>query len=335
MSGTEESSSIGGGRRLTNRAVIKAAISAACLALLLNQIGAAGLTATLLQANPLTIAGLILLLCGLGVLQALRWWLIGKKLGLQWSIRVATELAFVGAFFNQLLPSSSGGDAVRVWKLKQAGIPIRRAVSSVLLDRISALVAIGLIFCFGISVLYDILGKYAGSIDAPSFYAYMGAFLILSVAIVWATARLPFVRQSRLAQIIYKLIEDAKTVFLSPTLLLATTAISLLIQIGIGYVVWSLATDFGGHLDFIEFSLLWPVVFILSFLPISIAGWGVREGAMVVAFHILGNPSSIALAASIAYGVIMIIASIPGGILWFLSSFKEQIAPIKLTEIHH
>jgi len=317
---------------MNKQSALKAGISIACLALLVYQIGAESLQVTLRQADPFTIARLLILLCALFFVQAVRWWLIGTKLGLKWSLLTAIELAFVGAFFNQLLPSSSGGDAVRAWKLTRAGVPIRHAVSSVVLDRVSALIAIGLIFCLGLSVLYRILGKYVGSVDAKILYTALPVALMLAGVAAWAYARFPSIRQSRLVRSIGKLGSDAKVVFLSPALLLSTTVLSLVIQITVGYIVWRLASDFGARLDFIEFSLLWPVVLILSFLPISIAGWGIREGAMVFTFNILGNPSSIALATSIAYGILMILASVPGGVIWFVSSFRNQPASIELTK---
>ncbi len=273
-----------------------------------------------------------MLLCALFFMQAVRWWLIGTKLGLKWSLLTAAELTFVSTFFNQILPSSSGGDAVRAWKLTRAGIPIRHAVSSVVLDRVSALIAIGLIFCLGLSVLYRILGNYVGSVEARIHYAALPVALTLAAAAAWAYAQFPSIRQSRLVRSIGKLGRDAKVVFSSPAVLLSTTVLSLVVQITVGYIVWRLASDFGAKLDFIEFSLLWPVVLILSFLPISIAGWGIREGAMVFAFHILGNPSSIALATSIAFGILMILASVPGGVIWFVTSFRKQPASIEFTK---
>ena len=96
-------------------------------------------------------------------------------------------------------------------------------------------------------------------------------------------------------------------------------------QITVGYVVWRLALGFGAKLNFVEFSLLWPFVLIFSMIPISIAGWGVREGTMVVAFGILGNSPDIALATSIAFGIVMILVSLPGGVIWAASGFKGAI----------
>jgi uncharacterized membrane protein YbhN (UPF0104 family) len=54
-------------------------------------------------------------------------------------------------------------------------------------------------------------------------------------------------------------------------------------------------------------------------IPISIAGWGVREGIMVMGFGYLGVPPEQALALSILYGLLLLVVAIPGVIIWFLS----------------
>ena len=54
-------------------------------------------------------------------------------------------------------------------------------------------------------------------------------------------------------------------------------------------------------------------------IPVSIAGWGVREGAMVVAFGFVGIPAADALVVSLTFGALLVAAGMPGGILWLLS----------------
>ena len=53
---------------------------------------------------------------------------------------------------------------------------------------------------------------------------------------------------------------------------------------------------------------------------------------MVVACDILGNPAAIALATSIAFGIVMILASLAGGVMWPASGFKEVITVKDVSE---
>jgi uncharacterized membrane protein YbhN (UPF0104 family) len=58
-----------------------------------------------------------------------------------------------------------------------------------------------------------------------------------------------------------------------------------------------------------------PVTFI-QLLPVSLAGWGVREAALVVALGSFGIPAEAALATSILMGLCLILTSLPGGLIW-------------------
>ena len=68
--------------------------------------------------------------------------------------------------------------------------------------------------------------------------------------------------------------------------------------------------------------VLLPPVLLLSLLPISVAGWGVREGATVVALSLAGVPSYQSLALSICFGLCALAISLPGGVLWLVSRGK-------------
>jgi hypothetical protein len=67
-----------------------------------------------------------------------------------------------------------------------------------------------------------------------------------------------------------------------------------------------------------------PTVLLVSMLPISIGGWGVREGAMVVALHGFGISAEDALLPSVLFGLCAVAATLPGGILWIIN--KDAVA---------
>jgi len=61
-----------------------------------------------------------------------------------------------------------------------------------------------------------------------------------------------------------------------------------------------------------------PPVTLIQLLPVSLAGWGVRETALVVALGAFGVPAEAALATSILLGLCMILAGLPGGLIWLV-----------------
>jgi hypothetical protein len=63
---------------------------------------------------------------------------------------------------------------------------------------------------------------------------------------------------------------------------------------------------------------LFPPVLLLSMIPISLAGWGVREGAMVVVFSLAGLQAEASLSLSVLFGACMFVSGLPGGFMWLL-----------------
>jgi uncharacterized membrane protein YbhN (UPF0104 family) len=80
-------------------------------------------------------------------------------------------------------------------------------------------------------------------------------------------------------------------------------ASSGLITLGAIAVFWAIAHGLGLPLEFGASLLLLPVAMLLSALPISLAGWGIREAAVVAAFSLVGLAPSDALIVSVLYGV--------------------------------
>jgi uncharacterized membrane protein YbhN (UPF0104 family) len=55
---------------------------------------------------------------------------------------------------------------------------------------------------------------------------------------------------------------------------------------------------------------------LVTMAPISFAGWGVREGAMIVGLGLAGIAAADALAVSVAFGLLQVVLGVPGGVLW-------------------
>ena len=83
-----------------------------------------------------------------------RWRVLLARLG--WPLAHALTLRFaaIGHFFNQGLPSTIGGDAMRVWLAHREGVPVGEAVRSVLLERLSGLATLLLLALAGFLVWF-------------------------------------------------------------------------------------------------------------------------------------------------------------------------------------
>ncbi len=294
-------------------ALLKLAVSVGLLALLLRTIDM-GAVAAVLGRLPATAiaAGLVLMLVQIAVL-GLRWWLVMAAIEAPIPFGKALPVTFIGLFFNQVLPTSFGGDAVRMWQAHRLGVGGEAAVIGVLLERIGGL--------FGLVVLTALGVAYLGSeIDNQAIRLGLLATLPVAVAATLALAaldRLP--ARWRRAPVLAKatrLARDSRRVFLAPATALPLLLLSMLSHALAAAAIYAFAEGLQLGLPFLSCVALFSAVILVTAIPISFAGWGLREGAMVALFAFAGLGADTALALSLAFGVAYLAASLPGCALW-------------------
>jgi uncharacterized membrane protein YbhN (UPF0104 family) len=82
--------------------------------------------------------------------------------------------------------------------------------------------------------------------------------------------------------------------------------------------IFVLSRSVGIDVAFVQFMILLPPVILATILPISIGGWGMRETAMVFTLSLVGVEPERAFALSILVGILTLVMSLPGGVLWLL-----------------
>lgn len=294
----------------------KTAISAALIAFLVHRVSFAPLLERLERIDPLWLAAALAVFLGQLLLTGWRYALICRAIGAVLPTREAVRLVLIGQFFSQTLPSAIGGDAVRAWMTTRHGISWARAVSAVLCDRGVAMVVLLLLATLTIPI-------FLLRIDAPwarLLVAVPPLLLVAGVAamLLGTEPRLATVARWPLARPFTILVADMRRVVLtaseSPTIL----AISVAVHLGVIASVWLLARALGIDAGFLDCLVLVPPIVVITLAPISIAGWGVREGAMVLGFALVGIGEADALVLSVAVGLSQIVAGIPGGVLWLM-----------------
>jgi hypothetical protein len=96
--------------------------------------------------------------------------------------------------------------------------------------------------------------------------------------------------------------------------------------------VWLIAQSILAAGQPAQLLVLVPPVMLLTTLPISIAGWGLREATMMVAFGYAGLPRADGLTVSLLYGAAIFAVGVAGGLFWILSS--ERASGAKLAEVY-
>src|SRR5271156_5910100 len=143
-------------RRILSSA-IKILVSAALLYLALRKVNFADLAARL----DLTSAAWLALAVAITFLQifigVLRWRIVSVECGAPLPLRQAMRYNVIGTFFNQTLPSSIGGDAVRLWLVARRGAGWRAATYSIFVDRAIGLIALAIIIVASLPWSYRLI----------------------------------------------------------------------------------------------------------------------------------------------------------------------------------
>jgi len=252
---------------------------------------------------------------------AARWAAIIRANGGNMRFVTSLKLVFGGYFFSQLLPSSIGGDAMRIWQAHRSGLSLGAAVNTVILDRLIALAALLIMTVGSLPWLMELV------VD-PAMQ--LGILLVIlggagSIAALLLLNRLPeFVLRLKVVRAFLQLSEVARRTMLNASSCSITLLLSVGVHLGGALTVFILASALGVTLSLAHCIFLVPLVMLVTLLPISIAGWGVREGAMVIALGLTQVSRSDALAVSVLFGATLLVTSLPGGVLWWQTNLSSS-----------
>jgi uncharacterized membrane protein YbhN (UPF0104 family) len=230
---------------------------------------------------------------------------IGAPLGFRCALAVTLGSLFVG----QVLPTSIGSDAWRVWRVRLLGHPVSAGVHGVLVDRAAALG--GLVLVVGATMPALFL-----RVADPGWQTALAAGLaaaLASLALAVSADRLARAWPSRpWLEAAGRFARTLRRLALQPRRALPLVAVSALAHLGAGATAWLIAQALTLPASLADCIVLMPPVMLLAALPVSLAGWGVREGAMVALFAAAGLPADGALPLSLLFGLLLLAASLPG-----------------------
>ncbi len=231
---------------------------------------------------------------------AWRWRFTASRLGLELDRRRAFGEYYLGIFLNQVLPGGVAGDVSRAWRHARATSRRGTAVWAVILERASGQVVMTAV------ALLCLLALPMASLGAR-------ATLIASViAVIAAGVALLIAGPGRHAGIPHRLWADARRAVLArdawaPQLASAAILVSSYVAV---YVM--AARAIGIPTPVTELLPLVPPVLMTMLIPVTVAGWGLREGAAAGLWALVGLGAEDGAAISVAYGLIVLVASLPG-----------------------
>src|ERR1700690_1291465 len=262
----------------------------------------------------------------------LRWRIVSAECGAPLATRQAMRFNVIGTFFNQTLPSSIGGDAVRLWLVARGGAGWRAATYSIFVDRAIGLIALAIIIVASLPWSYSLIrdpdGRSALLLVDFAALASGAGFLVLGVL------PFPWLKRWWGTHHLYACSVIANRVIFSRAHGPAIAVLSLLVHVLAVVIAWCVVQSIAAPVAFGQIFQLVPPVMLITMLPISIAGWGVREATLGLAFGYAGLMTNEGINISLLFGAVYFLVGAFGGLVWIFSAEKaaQGTAPIEVPE---
>jgi len=300
---------------------LKVLFSVALLAFLFSRIPLASLAGVLRQASVPMLAAAFGLLVASNILGAWQWDQLLEAVGIRIPFWKVCAYYHVGLFFNNFLPANIGGDIARIADAARHDTTTATAFSTVLMDRLVGTVALA-----GLAVVTTLPAIHHFHLGLA--YAALVAFFLFSVAVIWA------VFHPRLLPALERLLARIGLASFKPHLddlaarladfrdqrglivrLISLAAFVQVARIGVHMLV---ARALGLSIPAAYFFLFVPLLAVIVSLPISLNGIGVREGAGVVLFGLVGVGRAQAFALQFTTYLVAVAVSLLGGLVFLV-----------------
>lgn len=259
------------------------------------------------------------------ILSAWRWRYTAGRLGVGIPMAFAVREYYLASFLNQVLPGGMMGDVNRAWrhsKIHTAGKsePSARlaAIHAVALERLSGQLVLVPVVLLVVGGLWA-SGQFAGR-DLPTEMSLSPGYWLLVPLLLGSVAWLLFAggKITTMARYVRHLRADLYRAFAGWQIAAVQLSTSLLVLVSYLFVfmVIAIAMDLATDVESLALVAALCLVLLLAMVvPITVSGWGVREGAAALLWPAAGLPAEQGVAISIGYGALVFLGSLPGALM--------------------
>jgi len=308
--------------------VLKIGITISLCIWLFSKIDIPALTSGFQRVGLLTLAFALFLQILIILLTATRWWILLPRSKHEVPFIRIFPSYYLGAFLNNFLPTSFGGDAGRIFHLRNSGLSLNILVSSSVVDR-----AVGLATIFSVGILGLLLSSKIFIPDTSKiiligcfFFGIMLAGWLLSVRGGYFLETLEKkYSHTRVRGWFLKVLRDCYSyrenwISLLLAVLLSLSAYALVI---LSYYL--IGVGLGLDISMYTYLVTIPAIFLASSLPISFGGLGVREGTLVAVLISVGTDLTQAIILSLLYLVTFWCSTLPGALVLLMGKNKKLV----------
>ena len=320
----------------------KVIVSSILIILLLREIGWQETLEKLLHVHPgYLLAALVVALLGV-VVRAYRWQVLLAALDVEVPLGQLTALYFIGFLFTNVLPTGFGGDPIRMYELSRYTHRTAESAGTVLADRFFGLIVLQAMAVVALAFGYQLVEPWMIAFTVLLFVGSLVAVWLLLNRRLWQSlgerlkplASLGQKQGSVLSKIVGRvgnlsIAEGLKRFYESlhgynVPAVGKTLGVSLVFNILLITMNYLLGLSLGDRVSIWYYFLFVPITSIVTILPVSFAGLGVREGAYVFLFTQANMPQETALSLSLlVYAISIFTPGLIGGIIYVLKGARD------------
>ena len=263
-------------------------------------------------------------------LTAYRWQLLLNAQGIHIPLRTLIASIFVGQFFNSFLPTTVGGDAMRVYDTAAQSKEATKSITSVFVDRLIGVLALAMLAVVGVAY-----GYLQGQDVSYFVWLAIGVFALCLVGFVIIFNQPAAVRVegtvralnfSRLADKIRETYQALNMVKGNNRVLVNAFLLSIALQINVVFFYYFTGRSINLGVPVLYFFIIVPVALVILLVPFSINGIGIREGIFVFLLTGLMVPPQLAIAFSLLSFGLTLTQGLLGGIIFALRGANLSMA---------
>lgn len=254
------------------------------------------------------------------IIMSYRWHYLLLIHGLKQPFQTTLKITLLSAAFGSALPGGIGQDIIRAYQIIDNIGMIVRVSSSIIIDRF-----IGLYSMLFLAFVSSLILHSKQNFSAPVFTLFILQFaFLLSWAILlifrphisdWLNSKIVKNNKGIICKSL-RFFQAITDIHIIKTVFLRSFVLSILAQLSRCLLFFYLFLALGIHVDLLLLLLIIPLVFVIKFIPISIGGLGVREGALVYFGGLYGVGASICFSAGILSHILPLLLPLVAVFIW-------------------
>ena len=310
-------------------AILKLCVIAVCLSVLLRKLDLAQIRHNLAHVHWLYLLPALVMILFEPVVMAFKWNLLLRHKGIRAGLPNVIRLLFMSNFISIIFPTALGADALRVYFLKRQKHSLAHATASLLADRMIALAALSLLSLVGIAAAWPlvsdrhviwivvttgVVGLAAiGAVVSDTAF-HLGQRIRRRLDAAGSAPSGPMRQIQRIAGVVEEVHASTRSYAAAPRLLAGVFLLTVGVQVLRTFQIHFLFRAVGAPVPvFQEFAFV-PMIILVTLLPISYWGFGVKEGAFAFFFSSVGVAATVSVSVSLITYPLIAIGLLPGAV---------------------